>query len=98
MYLKNTHKILDDGPVIIVKFVASQLQMLVGSNIVNHHPVREHELQHVIGGVLVCHNIVGDKPFLEVELMAGAAPSGEGNHGRMDYRKRQFLNLDKYNS
>jgi hypothetical protein len=89
-YLKNAHKILDDSPVIIVEFVASHLQTLVSSNFVNHHPVCEHKLQHVIGGVPGRHNITGDKPFLEVELMAGAAPSREGNCGQMDYRKRQF--------
>ena len=81
-YLKNTHKILNDGPVIIDEFIASQLQMLVGSNVANHHPVHEHKLQHVIGGVPVHYDIMGDKLSLEVELVAGAAPSSIRKHSK----------------
>ena len=80
-YLENAHKILDDGPVIIVEFIPSQLQTLVGSNFVNHRPVPEHKLQHVVCGVPAYHDIMGDKPFLEIELMADAAPSRESNCG-----------------
>ena len=80
-YLENAHEILDDGPVIVVKFIPSQLEALVSSNLVNRHPVRERELHHVICGVPARHNIMGDEAFLEVCLTADAAPSRESNCG-----------------
>jgi hypothetical protein len=80
-YLENAYEILDDGPVIIVEFVPSQLQTFVGGNFVNCNPVREHKLQHVVCGVPACHDIMGDEPFLETELTADAAPSGESDCG-----------------
>jgi hypothetical protein len=80
-YLENAYKILDDGPVIIVEFIPSQLQTFVGGNLVNRNPVRKHKLQHVVCGVPARHDITGDEPFLEMELMADAAPSRESDCG-----------------
>ena len=80
-YLEDPHEILNDGPVIIVKFIPSQLKALVSSNLVNHHPVCECELHHVICGVPAHHNITGDEAFLEMCLTADAAPSRESNCG-----------------
>jgi hypothetical protein len=94
-YLENAHEILDDGPVIVVKFIPSQLEALVSGNLVNRHPVRERELHHVICGVPARHNITGDEAFLEMHLAADAAPSRKSNCGRVDDRKRKFSNLDK---
>ena len=86
-YLKNTHKILNDGPVIVVKFIPSQLEALVSGNLVNRHPVHECELHHVICGVPACHDITGDEAFLEMHLTADVAPSRKSNCGRVDDRK-----------
>lgn len=79
MYLENAYEIHDDSPVIIVEFVLSQLQKFVGSDLVNRNPVCKRKLQHVVSGVPARHDITGDESFLEMQLAAEAAPSGESN-------------------
>jgi len=65
-HLENIYKVLNDGPVILVEFILSQLYTLVRSNLVNCCPVREHELHHVVCGVPARHDITRDEPFLEI--------------------------------
>ena len=78
-YLKDTNKIFDDGPVIIVKFVPSQFQNLVSGDLVDGFLVYKNETHHIVGQVSLGYNITEDELLLEVEFYAGAAPYRKGN-------------------
>jgi hypothetical protein len=78
-YLKNTDEILDDDPVVMVELIPSQFQGFVGCDLVNCCPVSKYKPHHIICRVPSRHNITRDKPFLEIELTADAAPSRESD-------------------
>jgi hypothetical protein len=68
LYLKDANEIFNNDPVIVVKLVPSPFQTLVSGDLVDSLPVCEHKTHHVIGRVPLGYNVMGDEPFLEVEL------------------------------
>ena len=83
-YLKNTNKILNDDPVIIVKLILSQFQTFLSSDLVDCWPVYAYELHHIVCRIPPGHNIAGNEPWFKTELATNAAPSRESDCGRMD--------------
>ena len=65
-YLKDTNKIFDDDPVVIVEFIPSQFQNLVSGDLVDSFPVCKDKTHHVVGWIPSGYNVLGDEPLPEV--------------------------------
>ena len=63
--------------------------------ILNSNPVIIVKFIHIVSGVPACHDIMGDKLFLDMQLAAEVAPSRKSDHGQMDDGKCKFPYLDK---
>jgi hypothetical protein len=98
IYLEHSNKVFDDKPVIVVEFILSHFQSLVGSDLVDGLPVCEHEPHHIICGVPTGYHIARDEPDFEAEFSTSATPGRKGNCRRMDNSKGQLPYLKYMNS
>jgi hypothetical protein len=86
-------KVFQYNPVIVVKFVLSELQQFVGCEIVDCMVVLVCHLQHIVHGIPVGLNITGNELDGETMYGAGITPGRQGDGcGSNDY-KRKFSDL-----
>jgi hypothetical protein len=86
-YLKNSEKVFDNVPVLIIQLVLSKFEHLVCCYIIDDYAIVVSNFQHIISGVPLCLDVAGDEANRAQVGDARVAPSWKGNGGRVDDSK-----------
>jgi len=83
-YLKNSEKVFDNVPVLIIQLVLLKFEHLVCCYIINNYVIVVSNFQHVISGVPPCLDVMGDEANRAQVGDAHIVPSWKGDGGRVD--------------